>query len=156
MPEGVFRIQARPFNAGANGSFSAWLAQQLTTHAFCIGQGYSPPTGLFVALYNAPPNNTGGGVEVGGDAAYVRQPVAFPAATGNPASAANQQTLSWATATVDWGGIVAAGIFDAALGGNFLAYGLMLLADGVTPTSKIVLAGDLFQISVGGLVVGIA
>jgi hypothetical protein len=156
MPDGMFRIQGRPLIAGANGSFSAWLARQLTTHAFCVGQGYAPPSAIYVALYVAPPNNTGGGVEVSSDPVYVRQLVTFPPATGNPASASNLTTLNWATATQDWGAVAAAGLFDAALGGNFLAYGLMLMADGVTPTSKVVQAGDLFQIMAGSLQVGIA
>jgi hypothetical protein len=141
--------------ANPNGSFSNTLALALLNHVFVPGDSYTPPAALYVALYTTAPSNTGGGVEVADPVAYARRPGAFAAATGNPATSFSVAQITWSPAWQDWGVLTAAGLFDAAVGGNFLAFGLLLAPDGVTPAGQTVQAGDVFIIEAGALSVGL-
>jgi hypothetical protein len=155
MNELSFRMSV-PRAAGGNGVFSTWLNTQLVNHAFVATRSYTPAAALFVALFTTPPTADGGGIEVTGDPlAYRRLPVTFNPAAGVPPVAENAAEIDWPVANVDWGLVSAAAIFDAVTAGNFLAYGLMLAPDGITPTSKLVQAGDVFLISMGALTVGL-
>lgn len=155
---GSFRIVARSVTPtpNANGSFSTYLASGLLNHAFVSSMSFSPPPAVYVALYTAPPTAAGGGTEVSGDPSYSRLAIIFSPAAGSPATIENNVQLMWPVATVDWGFVSAAGLLDAATGGNLLAYGLMLAPDGITVTPKLVTAGDVFVIPVGTFVIGLA
>jgi hypothetical protein len=155
MNDMSFRMTV-PRAAGGNGVFSTWLNTQLVNHAFVASRSYTPAASLFVALFTIPPTADGGGTEVNTDPlAYRRLPIVFNPAAGIPPVAENAAEIDWPVATEDWGFISAAAIFDATVAGNFLAYGLMLAPDGITPTSKLVQAGDVFLITMGSLTVGL-
>lgn len=119
-------------------AFSNYLEKKLLEAAF-RNVAYTPPTTVYVALFTTAPAGDGtGGVEVSGGA-YARQAMAFTAATGgSPASVANSALIQFPTATAAWGTIVAAGLYDAATGGNLLEYGPLT-------ANKTVGIGDVFS-----------
>jgi hypothetical protein len=107
---------------------------------------YTVPTTVYVALYTAAPTDAGGGTEVSGGG-YARVAVTnnttnFPAASNG--SKSNGTTISFPTATADWGTVVAVGIFDAATAGNLLFWANLT-------TSKTIQNGDTAQFSAGSL-----
>jgi hypothetical protein len=135
-----------------SGTFSLALETALLNHVFA-GTNYPPPTAIYIALYTAPPDSTGGGTEVSGGA-YVRMPVAFSVPAGNPPLINNPNAVQWAAAQADWGTIVAGGLFDAPAG-DFLGSAMLVdPADGVTLQPKVIGVGDVFRIPAGNLVVG--
>ena len=121
-------------------SFSDYLENEVLDHVFG-GAAYTAPATLYVALYTAAPDDTGGGTEVSGGA-YARQTVAFDAA----ASGATQNTASveFPTATASWGTVTHVGVFDAATAGNLMCYATLT-------ASKTIASGDVFRIPVGDL-----
>lgn len=111
-------------------------------------QAFSPPSTIYVALFTAAPNDAGGGTEVSGGS-YARAAVQnnatnFPAASGGVKS--NGTAINFPQATASWGTVVAVGFFDAATGGNLLAW-----AD--LTTSKAVGAGDTISFPIGGITI---
>src|SRR5436190_11448674 len=102
------------------------------------GQAFVPPTTVYVALFTAMPDETGGGTEVSGNG-YARKIVPCSstdwcgtqgigttgASTGSSGTTANNATLTFPTPTGSWGTIIGAGMYDAASGGNLLASGLL-------------------------------
>lgn len=102
------------------------------------------PTTVYVALFTTAPSMPAGtgGAEVAGGA-YARQAITFGSATGSgPAVAANSAIVTFPTASSAWGTIVAAGIYDAASGGNFIDAGALA-------ASKTIGIGDVFAIPAG-------
>lgn len=83
------------------------------------------PGALHVALFTAAPSDAGGGTEVTGGN-YGRQQItqadgSWAAPSGTPRSTSNTADVTWSNVT--WTGtVVAWGIFDAATGGNLLAW----------------------------------
>ena len=98
------------------------------------------PTAWHIALYTAAPSDTGGGTEVTGGA-YARQSVAFTV-SGNTAS--NSASVEYPTATAGYGTVTHVGVFDAASGGNLIAYAALT-------TSKAIDTGDVFRLPAGDL-----
>jgi hypothetical protein len=150
-----FRIAARSIAPSANGTFSTWLAGQLLNHAFVATMSYVPAPVVYVGLFTTAPTPAGGGTEVAGDPNYARQSIVFSAASGAPAGIQNTAQVEWLVATIDWGAIQAAALFDQVTGGNLLAYGLLLTPDGTTPAAKLVQAGDVFLINPNAFSVGL-
>lgn len=120
--------------------FSDYYEDKIIEHML-RGQGFTPPSTLYLALYTVAPSDAGGGTEVSGGS-YTRQPFTLTAASGGTTS--NSADIIFPTATADWGTIVAVGIFDAQTGGNLLMYGNL-------QTSKTVNADDTFVIKAGDL-----
>lgn len=115
--------------------FSDYLETKVLNHVFG-GTSYTAPTTLYVALYTAAPSDSGGGTEVTtSGTAYARQSMAFTTSGG---TTSNTSAVEYATATADYGTVVAMGIFDASTSGNLLAYGTLT-------TSKSVSSGDVFR-----------
>tara|TARA_R110000772_G_scaffold191270_1_gene302209 strand:- start:348 stop:728 length:381 start_codon:yes stop_codon:yes gene_type:complete len=98
------------------------------------------PTAWYIGLYTTAPTDVGGGTEVSGGS-YVREASTF-VVSGDTAS--NNAAIEWPTATDSWGVVVAAGIFDASVGGNLIAYGNL-------NDTKNITTGDVFRISSGNL-----
>jgi hypothetical protein len=119
--------------------FSDFLETKVLGHVFG-GAAYTAPGTLHVALYTAAPSDSGGGTEVTGGA-YARQTSAF---TVSGATASNTAAIEYATATADYGTVVAMGVFDAATSGNLLAYGTLT-------TSKSVSSGDVFRFNASAI-----
>ena len=119
--------------------FSDFLETKVLEHVFG-GSAYTAPTTLHIALYTAAPTDSGGGTEVNGGA-YARQTATFNVSGNTATNAAN---VEYATATANYGTVVAMGIFDAASSGNLLAYGTLT-------TSKSVSTGDVFRFNASAI-----
>jgi hypothetical protein len=123
------------------GSFTDYLENKALGHIFG-GVPYTAPS-LYVGLFTAPPDDTGGGTEVAGNG-YVRVAATFTA-TGNVA--ANNVTVEWPTATgPGWGALTHMAVFDALTGGNMLAWG-----DLTNP--RTILAGDIARFTINQLTI---
>lgn len=120
-------------------SFSNYLETKVLAHVFS-NTGYTSPTTVYVGLFTSVPSETGGGVEVAGGA-YVRKPGSFTT-TGNQAT--TSVAIEWPTSTAAWGTITSIGIYDAASGGNLLAYANL-------SASKTIASGDVFRIPAGDI-----
>lgn len=122
-------------------SFSNYLETEILDHVFA-GNAYTAPTTLYLALYTADPDDTGGGTEVSTTGtAYARQTVTFTV-TGNTAT--TSAAVEFPTATASYGTVVAVGVFDALTAGNLMAYA------GLT-VDKAIDTGDVFRIPAGDL-----
>ena len=119
--------------------FSNYLETKVLEHVFG-GSAYTAPTTLYVALFTAAPSDVGGGTEVSGGA-YARQTAAF---TVSGDTASNTAAIEYATATADYGTVVAMGVYDALTSGNLLAYGTLT-------TSKTVSNGDVFRFNASAI-----
>ena len=120
-------------------SFSNTFETTVLTWAFSTSSA-TRPTAWHLALYTAAPNDTGGGTEVSGSA-YARQSVTFTI-SGNTAS--NTSALEFPTATGSYGTVTHVGVFDAASGGNLIAYAALT-------TSKAIDTGDVLRVPAGDL-----
>ncbi len=102
---------------------------------------YTSPTTAFVALYTADPTDADTGTECTGSA-YARQAVTFGAPSNGVST--NSASVTFPTATGNWGTITHVGIRDASTAGNLLYH---------TPldTAKTVNTSDVFTISSGNL-----
>lgn len=100
------------------------------------------PSAWYVALFTAAPGEAGGGTEIStSGTAYVRKTAAFTV-SGNLAT--NSAAIEWDVASTNWGTITHIAVFDAASGGNMLAYAPLA-------ASKSIGAGDVFRIPAGDL-----
>ena len=120
-------------------SFSNDFETRVLQYIFTTGS-VTRPTAWHVALYTAAPNDSGGGTEVSGGA-YARQSVAF-SVSGNTAT--NSGAVEYPTATASYGTVSHVGVFDAATGGNLIAYAAL-------SASKAIDTGDVFRIPAGDL-----
>ena len=122
-------------------SFTNFLETEILDHVFG-GNAYSAPGTLYVGLFTAAPDDTGGGTEVStSGTGYARQSAAFTV-TGNTAS--NSASIEYPTATASYGTVTHVGIFDAASSGNLMAYASLT-------ASKAIDTGDVFRIPTGDL-----
>ena len=120
-------------------SFSNTFETTVLTWVFTTGSA-TRPTAWHIALYTGAPDDTGGGTEVSGGG-YGRQAVTFTI-SGNTAS--NNAAIEWDTATASFGTVTHVGVFDAASGGNLIAYAALT-------TSKTIDTGDVFRLPSGDL-----
>ena len=109
---------------------------------------YTPPGTVYLALFTAAPDDTGGGTEVSGGG-YARVAVTnnstnWPAASGG--SKSNGVDMTFPQATADWGTVVAFAIFDASTGGNMLYWGDLT-------TSKTINNGDTAKFAAGDITI---
>lgn len=126
--------------------FSDYLETKVLGHVFG-GTSYTAPSTLYVALFTVAPSDTGGGTEVTTTGtAYARQTGAFTVSGG---TASNTSAIEYATATANYGTVVAVGIYDASTSGNLLAYGSLV-------STKVVSTGDIFRFNTSDLNVTLA
>ena len=126
--------------------FSDYLETKVLDHVFG-GTSYTAPSTLYVALFTVAPSDTGGGTEVTTTGtAYARQTGAFTVSGG---TASNTSAIEYATATANYGTVVAVGIYDASTSGNLLAYGSLV-------STKVVSTGDIFRFNTSDLNVTLA
>jgi len=127
------------------GSKSDYLENKLLDHV--LGNAaYTAPATVYIALYTTAPTDAGGGTEVTGGS-YARKDVTnnstnWPAASGGAKS--NGTEITFATATADWGTVVAFGIFDLSTGGNLLYWATLT-------TSKLIQNGDTAKFAIGDI-----
>ena len=127
------------------GAATDYLEVKLLDHALGTTT-YTKPTTVYVGLFTADPTDVaGGGTEVSGGS-YARQSVTFAGASAG--SAASNSTVTFPTATANWGTITHLAIVDALTSGNRLFYGPVT-------TSKVIETGDTFQITSGNLTISL-
>lgn len=126
---------------------SNYLAQELGDH-WLRDQAFTPPSTIYVALFTAAPTDAGGGTEVtGGSYARVStDPATDWDAFSSTGQSANTNAIIFATATAGWGTVVAFGLYDAASGGNLLAWNSLTV-------SEVVNNGNTARFAVGALTV---
>jgi hypothetical protein len=111
---------------------------------------FTQPASLYVGLFTSDggleSNTSGSWTEVSGGS-YARETIAFSAASGG--STSNSATITFTTATANWGTISHVAVMDASSAGNVLFWGSVT-------TSKTIESGDTFQISSGNLTVSLA
>jgi hypothetical protein len=114
-----------------------------------LGNGaYTPAGTLYLGLWTADD-----GLEAGtqtsecSGSAYARQTIAFDAAASG--STSNTSTVTFPTATGNWGTITHVAVMDASTSGNVLFHGAVT-------TSKTIETGDTFQVSAGNLTISLA
>lgn len=98
----------------------------------------SGPTTLYVALFTVSPTDAGGGTEVTGGS-YARVAVTSSlanwagtqgagttaASSGTSGQTSNNNPVTFPSPTANWGTVVAVGVYDAATGGNLVAWGAL-------------------------------
>lgn len=125
-------------------SFTNYLENAVLGHVFGAAT-YSKPT-IYVGLFTAAPGETGGGTEVSGGA-YARQTTGALTISGtDPTQAANAASIEFPTATANWGTVTHMAWFDAATGGNMLAYAEL-------DSTRTINNGDVFRFPAGQAVI---
>lgn len=124
---------------------SDFLENKLLDHSLAT-TAYTAPAAVYVGLFTSDPTDAGTGTEVSGGS-YARQSATFSAASGG--SASTSATITFPSATANWGTITHIGLYDASSAGN-------LLYHGAVTTSKTIETGDTFQISSGNLTITLA
>ena len=131
-------------------SFSDYLEDKILEHVFG-GNAYTAPATLYVGLQTSASSDSAAGTEVSGGG-YARQSASFTVSGTNPTEAATTAAIEFPVATADWGTVTHAAVYDAATGGNMLAYAQLTdPADFVTALPKFIESGDVFRISSGNL-----
>lgn len=99
-------------------SFSDYAENAILNHVF-RNVALTSPAAVYLALYTTAPTDAGGGTEVSGGG-YARQAITF----GAPASGviSNTSAVSLTATGANFGTITAVGVFDAASGGNLVAW----------------------------------
>lgn len=122
--------------------FSDYAENKILDHI--VGKtSFTMPT-AYLALFTTAPTDAGGGTEVSGGS-YARVTTAgadWGAASGGANTNAN--TLTFPTATGNWGTIVAAGLYDASSSGNLLIWNNLT-------ANKTVTSGDTISFPAGNI-----
>lgn len=124
-------------------SFTDYLEAALLNHVFRNVALTSPAT-IRVALFTVAPGEAGGGTEVTG-AGYARQPITFGAPSGG--QIANTGAVTFTASGGNFGTIAGAAIFDAASGGNMLAYRAVATSGPINDGDSVTIAVGAFTIS---------
>ena len=131
--------------------FSDFLEQRLLNVIFRTQVAYKP-TAIYIALFTAAPDDTGGGTEVTGGS-YARQQVSQADAEWNAPGAAglidNVNDITFPVATANWGTVTHMAIFDAVTAGNLLFHRALT-------ASKVVNTDDTFKFAAGDLDITLA
>ena len=125
--------------------FSDYWENEVLDHLF--GKGVYAGSVIYVALSTADPGDDGAGAAepTGGSYARIETSNAdWTAASGGVIS--NADAIEFAEATSAWGTITHFALYDAAVGGNLLAYGPLA-------ESKTIAIGDLVRFPAGDLAV---
>lgn len=124
-------------------SFTDYLEAAILNHVFRNVALTSPAT-IRVALFTVAPTEAGGGTEVTG-AGYARQPITFGAPSGG--QIANTGAVTFTASGGSFGTIAGAAIFDAASGGNMLAYRAVSTSGPINDGDSVNIAVGQFTIS---------
>ena len=137
---------------------SNYLEAKLLDHALGTTT-FSKPTTVYIALFNNTSGSAATNLEAGtltdetstSGTAYARQSATFAAASTPGGSASTNATITFPTATANWGTITHLAIMDSDVegSGNVLFYGAL-------DSSKLIETGDTFQIQSGNLTVTLA
>jgi len=108
-------------------SMSNYLEARLLDHVL-RNAAYTSPTTVYAALSTSDPTDADVGTEVSGGS-YARQSVTFGAVVSGATD--NSVTVTFPTATADWGVVSHVGIYDAVSGGNLLFHAPMTSSEQV-------------------------
>lgn len=103
------------------------------------------PITPYIALFTTAPTDSSGGTEVSGGS-YARVSSAGKWAAPSAGSVSTNATITFPTATADWGTVVAFAVMDASSGGNMLYWGAL-------SANKTVSNGDTASVASGGLTI---
>jgi len=117
-------------------AFSADLENKVMNHVLG-GSDYTRLATVYLALFTAAPNETGGGTEVSGSGysrlAITNNATNFPAASGGQKS--NGTALTFAAASGGaWGTITHWALMSASSGGDMLFFGALSAAKAIADT----------------------
>lgn len=111
---------------------------------------FTSPVTVYAALFLTDPTDAGTGTEVStAGTAYARQAATFAAPGATNGQIQTSADITYPTATAAWGAVAFAAIYDAAAGGNLLAFGPMT-------SNKTVDIDDIFKFLAGNLKVTFA
>lgn len=100
------------------------------------------PTSWYLALFTSATSDSTPGTEVGTGIGYTRMPIQFSVTqAAGVTRARNLNTITFPTATSNWGTITHIGVFDASTGGNMLFHNILT-------SSKTIYTGDILSIQV--------
>lgn len=129
-------------------AFSNYLENELLDHIL-RNESYTAPSSVWIALFTADNGLEAGTItgEVSGGS-YARVEVGGASGRTFSAGAAgttdNDQDITFATATADWGTVTHMAVMDASTAGNVLFHGSLTV-------SKTVNNGDTFKFNAGDL-----
>lgn len=107
------------------GSFSDYWANEILDHNF--GKGNYTPTTIYVGLSTADPGDDGAGLSEPTGNGYTRTATsASDWTSASDGSLDNAGPIQFGAATGAWGTVTHFALFDAASGGNLLAYGALM------------------------------
>lgn len=137
--------------------FSSYSSKKILDHIYANGRAitYVPPATLYLGLLrddNGLANNTPAEQDEVQGGAYARKALDGVINYFRPANgfeALLHADVDWATATVDWGTVNHAAVFDAATGGNVLLWSPLT-------TAKLIETNDIMGILAGDLVASLA
>lgn len=132
---------------------SNYLENKVLDHVL-TATSYSAPATRYLALFTGTAADVKGRLEAGtltdevttSSSAYIRKAVTFAAASSG--SSATNATVTFDTATANWGTITCVAVMDAETAGNVLFYGEVT-------TAKTIETGDTFQVSSGNLTISL-
>lgn len=114
---------------------------------------FTQPGALYLGLFRNTSGNAAANLEAGtltdevSGGSYARKTVSFAAASGG--TAATSATVTFDTASANWGTITHVAVLDSLTSGNVLFWGAVT-------TSKTIETGDTFQVSSGNLTISLA
>ena len=131
---------------------SNFLENAVLNHVL-TASSYTAPTTRYLALFKNTSGNAATNLEAGtltdeiSGGTYARKAVTFAAASGG--TSASNATVTFDTATANWGTITHIAVMDALTSGNVLFWGAVT-------TPKTIETGDTFQVSSGNLTISLA
>lgn len=123
-------------------ALTSYAANKILDHALGTAS-WTMPTNVYLALCTTAPTSSSAGTEIStSGTGYARQQVDFDAASSG--ATANTSTLTFPTATTDWGTVTHWELYDAVTSGNRVMFGALTV-------SKTISAADVFTIPAGDL-----
>ena len=133
-------------------SASNYLEGKVLDHVL-TATSYTAPTTRYLALFKNTSGSAATNLEAGtltdeiSGGSYARKAVTFAAASGG--TSATNATVTFDTASANWGTITHVAVMDALTSGNVLFWGAVT-------TPKNIESGDTFQVSSGNLTISLA
>lgn len=143
---GLIGLALTLFSGLANAAAMTNYLENKLIDAFLRGQAYTMPATVYVGLFTVCPTDVAGtGTEVIGGS-YGREDItsslanwsgtqsdgSTTASSGSGGTTKNNATITFTTATADWGTVVCFGVFDASTSGNLLFYAALTASRNIT------------------------
>lgn len=123
-------------------AMSNYLELEVLDHILSVG-AYSMPADIYLGLSVASMAEDASGTELSGNA-YVRQAITFATASGG--SSSSNATVTFPTATGNWGTVAYWSVWDASSSGNMMLHGAFT-------ASKTIATGDILRVNSGDVTV---